>query len=122
QLAASGDYTIDGLITVAAPAGQVAVPHEIPYLAIEHSDDLVPALGGTFVSSDPLIVQREVFDGPPPTTKYVLPAHQLDYYLDTAELIDESENLKLDALLRRFAHTGTEDVTSTLFRAERVGN
>lgn len=122
QLAASGDYAISGLITVAAPAGQVAVPHDIPYLAIEHTDDLVPALGGTFASSDPVVVQREVFDGPPPTTQFVFPAHQLDYYLHTAELIDGSENLRLTEFLQQFPHAQSGDVTSTTFLAERVEN
>ncbi|MCC6270044.1 MAG: hypothetical protein IT190_02075 [Microbacteriaceae bacterium] len=122
QLAASGDYAIVGLITVAAPAGQVAVPHDIPYLAIEHTDDLIPALGGRFVSSDPLVVQREVFDGPPPTAQFVLPAHQLTHYLDTAGLIDDSENLRLRGVLQQFSHPQAENVTSTVFLAERVGN
>ncbi len=119
QLAASGDYTVDGLLTVAAPAGQVDVPHTIPYLAIEHSDDLVPALGGFYSSSDPVVVSRRAFDGPPIGEHPVLPAHRLPRYIETAGLIDESTNVRLRETLQRFVHSGAESVTSTVYVAER---
>lgn len=120
QLAASGDYAVDGLITLGAPAGQVAVPHDIPYLAIEHTNDLVPALGGDFVSSDPVIVRRQLFDGPPPPSEFMLPAHRLSSYLDTAGLVDASDNLRIAETLARLAHPPSDSVTSTVYRAERV--
>lgn len=122
QFAASGDYATEGLITVGAPAGQVAVPHDIPYLAIEHTDDLVPALGGTFSSSDPLIVRRQVFDEPPGPTEPTVPAHRLTRYRDTADLIDRSPNLRLHDLLGQLSKPRADNVTSTLFLAERTHN
>ncbi len=121
QLAASGNYSVDGLLTVGAPAGQVAVPHNIPYLAIEHTNDLVPALGGTFASSDPVIVRRQLFDGPPPPGDRVLPAHELSNYLETAGLVDQSSHSRLSETITRFEHAHYDSVTSTLYRAERVG-
>lgn len=120
QLAASGEYATQGLITLGAPAGQVAVPHSIPYLAIEHTDDVVTALGGNYVSSDPLVVSRRVFDAPPSAVEPVLPAHRLPRYLDTAQLIDESTNLRLHNLTQQFSHSRAESVTSTTYVAERV--
>lgn len=120
QLAASGDYSIDGLVTVGAPAGQVAVPHDIPYLAIEHTNDLVPALGGTFASSEPLVVRRQLFDGPPPPTSVMLPAHQLSNYVETAGLVDDSANLRIGELLARLRQPHAHSVSSTLYLAERV--
>lgn len=120
QLAASGDYTVDGLVTIAAPAGQVAVPHSIPYLAIEHADDLVPALGGFFTSSDPVVVSRRAFDSPPMGDQPVMPAHRLTHYMDTAELIDESTNVRLRDIIQQLAHPHSESITSTLYFAERV--
>lgn len=84
QLAASGDYACEGLMTIAAPDGGVAVPHEVPYIAIKHTDDVVTALGGPYSSSDPLVVQRRVFDEPPGPTEPVMPAHRLTRYIDTA--------------------------------------
>lgn len=120
QLAASGDYTVGGLVTLGAPAGQVAVPHGIPYLAIEHSNDLVPALGGTFASSDPVVVRRQLFDGPPQPGEFVLPAHRLSNYLDTAALVDQSSDPRIEATLRRLEHTSSGTVTSTVYLAERT--
>jgi hypothetical protein len=119
QLAASGDYTVDGLVTLGAPAGQVAVPHDIPYLAVEHTNDLVPALGGTFASSEPVVVRRELFDGAPPTGGAVLPAHELSNYLDTARLIDHSDNEQLGRVLDRLRHAEAATVDSTVYLARR---
>lgn len=120
QLAASGDYAIEGLVTAGGPAGQVSVPHHIAYLAVEHSDDLIPALGGTYVMSDPLVVRRQVFDGPPALSEPVMPAHRLSRYIDTAALIDESRNLNLRKTLQQFEHPHAESVTATVYQAERV--
>lgn len=120
QLAASGDYAVNGLVTLGAPAGQVAVPHDIPYLAIEHTNDLVPALGGTFASSEPVVVRRQLFDGPPPPGDYVLPAHRLSNYLETAALVDGSNDPRIEAALRRLQHSAHSSVTSTVYLAERV--
>lgn len=119
QLAASGDYSIDGLVTFGAPAGQVAVPHDIPYLAVEHTNDLVPALGGTFASSEPVVVRRQLFDGPPPPSEYVLPAHRLPNYLETAGLVDVSDDPRIEATLRRLEHAQATSVTSTVYLATR---
>ncbi|HEU4850494.1 MAG TPA: hypothetical protein VFS93_08790 [Terrimesophilobacter sp.] len=120
QLAASGDYAVTGLVTLGAPAGQVAVPHDIPYLALEHSNDLVPALGGTFASSEPVVVRRQLFDGPPPPSDFVLPAHRLSNYLETAALIDQSSDPRIEATLRRLQHPAHGTVTSTVYLAQRV--
>lgn len=120
QLVASGDYTADALITVGAPAGQVSVPHDVPYLAIEHTDDLVPALGGTFESSDPLVVRRRVFDEAPSPSEPTLPAHRLSHYLDTATLIDDSSNLRLRETLDQLWYPQYQNVDSTTYTAERV--
>lgn len=124
QLAASGDYSAEGLITLGAPAGQVSVPHSIPYVAIEHTDDLMTGLGGNYVSSDPLVVSRRVFDDLPSPSEPVLPAHRLPRYLDTAVLIDKSPNLRLNEVAQKFSHSHSHShpgsVTSTTYVAERV--
>lgn len=121
QIAASGNYSVDGLLTLGAPAGQVSVPHDIPYLAIEHTNDLVPALGGSFASSEPVIVRRQLFDGPPPPSEFVLPAHRLSNYLETAELVDASHNLTIGETLARLDNPYSAEVVSTVYRAERFG-
>ncbi|MDQ1606750.1 MAG: hypothetical protein QOJ18_1117, partial [Microbacteriaceae bacterium] len=121
MLAASGDYDTKGLFTVGAPAGQVEVPHDIPYVAIEHSNDLVPAVGGGWKSSEPVLVTRELFDDGADASERYLPAHELSRYRETARLADAADEGRLtqaaDAL-REFGSGATAGRT-TLYRAER---
>jgi hypothetical protein len=122
RLAASGDYRTAGLYTLGGPAGQVPVPHGIPYVALEHTEDLVPATGGTFASSRPVLVRRSLFDGQPPRSPLVFPAHQLARYRQTAALADASQNRRLLGALRELDGprlSGTT-VTSTFYRAVRT--
>ena len=121
QLAASGDYEVVGLLTLGAPAGQVEVPASVPWIAVEHSDDLVPALGGTFQSMDAIVVRREaagdLLDSP-----YVFPAHQRQRYVETATLIDGTQEGRLVAASRAFDDLGADAarVTSTTYQSERL--
>jgi hypothetical protein len=121
MLAASGDYDTRGLFTVGAPAGQVEVPHDIPYVAIEHSNDLVPAVGGGWKSSEPVLVTRELFDDGADASERYLPAHELSHYRETARLADAADEGRLtqaaDAL-REFG-SGATTARTTLYRAER---
>ena len=122
QLASSGDYNTEGLYTLGAPAGQVAVPASIPYVALEHTEDLVPALGGTWASSEPVLVRRAVFDQRPLDTDIAFPAHQLSYYRQTAVLLDRSDNGRVGDALRSLngLGVGTVTVESTFYQARRV--
>ena len=121
QLAASGDYEVVGLLTLGAPAGQVEVPASVPWIAVEHSDDLVPALGGTFQSMDAIVVRREaagdLLDSP-----YVFPAHQRQRYVETAALIDGTQEGRIVAASRAFDDLGADAarVTSTTYQSERL--
>ena len=119
QLAASGEWNTAGLVTVGAPAGQVAVPHDVAYLAIEHTDDLVPALGGRFEHSQPFMVRRQFASGAVDTSGALLPAHDLDNYLLTAGLADRDPDTRIRDLMTRIDTNGYS-VTSTTYRAERV--
>lgn len=119
QLAASGDWNTAALVTVGAPAGQVAVPHGVDYLAIEHTDDIVPALGGRFEQSAPLVVRREVFDGAVDTSERLLPAHELSNYVLTAELVDAEPDARIRSIVDRLGGDGYR-VTSTMYRADRI--
>jgi len=98
QLAASGDYNTQGLVTFGGPAGTVSVPHDIPYVALEHADDLVPATGGVWKSSDPLLVTRTVYADRPYAGALAVPAHQLVNYRETALLADASDEQRLIAM------------------------
>lgn len=118
RLAASGDWNTTGLVTVGAPAGVVAVPSDIAYLAMEHTDDLVPALGGRFEHSDPLVVRRQFADGTVDVGEKLLPAHDLENYVYTAGLVDREPDRRIRDLFARLDTGGT--VTSKTYRADRV--
>ena len=121
ELAASGDYDTRGLFTLGAPAAQVAVPSSIPWVALEHTDDIVPAVGGSWVSVDPVLVRRELFDGRPVPTEVMLPAHQLAGYRETAAMVDASTEARVTSALAAFDQFGddTTSVDSTLYRGVR---
>jgi hypothetical protein len=120
-LAASGDYNVEGLATFGAPAGQIAVPASIPAVIVEHTDDIVPALGGTQVNQQAVIVERNVFAGREIPTEYAVPAHHYEYYAETAELMDQARSEQLtDAVARLDAFgQGAVSVTSTDYRFVR---
>ncbi|MET4782841.1 hypothetical protein [Glaciihabitans sp. UYNi722] len=122
QLAGSGDYNTKGVFTLGAPAAQIEIPSDVPWVAVEHTDDLVPALAGNWQGSDPVLVRREVFADRPVSTGVVFPAHQIGPYLETARLIDGSEEERLVRSGREFAEFGGQSTTveSTLYSAERA--
>lgn len=122
QLAASGDYDVRGLYTLGAPSGQVDVPRDVPWVAVEHTDDLVPALGGTWATADPVLVRREVFSDGPPPNELAVPAHAAEEYRATAELIDAANESRLREVRAEFGAVGrgAERVESTWYRASRV--
>lgn len=122
QLASSGDYRVAQLYTLGAPAGQVAVPESVPWVAVEHTDDVVPALGGTWAGADPLLVRREAFADGPPVSDHTFPAHLLGEYRGTAAMADQAEEGRLIAARERLDDfgSGAVRVESTLYEAERV--
>ncbi len=122
RLAASGDYNTQGLATFGGPTGQVRIPEGFPAVIVEHSDDLVPALGGEQVNRHAVLVEREVFADREVPTDYAVPAHHYEYYEETARLMDAAESEavtnaigRLDAFGR-----GATTVTSTAYRFERA--
>ncbi|MBX3067084.1 MAG: hypothetical protein KF844_00345 [Cryobacterium sp.] len=119
DLASSGKYNTVGLLTIAAPAGQISVPHDVAYLAVEHTNDLVPALGGDFAHSEPLVVRRQIYDTEPPHGEFVLPAHQLSEYEKTAALVDDSMDPRVEEMIRRLDQPQIALVETTLYSASR---
>ncbi|MDJ0339792.1 hypothetical protein [Cryobacterium sp. PH31-O1] len=97
QVAAYAWFNVQAVATFGAPESKVPVPPGVATLTVEHTDDVVTAMGGDSLidSDDRLLVRREAFAvrEPPPGT--VLPAHDLNTYQETARMIDASpeENL-----------------------------
>jgi hypothetical protein len=122
ELAARGDINAAGLVTFGAPAGQVAVPADLPAIAIEHTDDIIPALGGTAADDDGRVyVRRELFAGIEVPRDSPLPAHQLVGYRETASLVDASLEPRLVAFRATLGGVvGTTPGEQSVWSAERV--
>lgn len=122
MLAASGEFVTTGLTTFGAPAGQIVIPDSVPAVMVEHTDDLIPALGGTQKNIDAVIVQREVFGGRELPESEMVPAHERRYYAETARLMDSARSYQVaraSARLESFV-SGTATVTSTAYTFARA--
>jgi len=123
-LAGSGDYDARGLLTVGGVVSQRLVPEGVPWVAIEHTDDLVPALGGNRVAPDAVLVRRQAFLGETVPSDTLLPAHELSRYRQTAALLDSVQDGRSSAVLdtlNEFSR-GADTVTSTRYLSRRLPN
>ena len=121
-LAASGDYNTQGLVSFGGPTGQVVLPPDIPTVIVEHSDDIVPALGGAQDNVHAVIVERNVYGGRDIPDDLIMPAHHLANYRETAVLLDRAQSEQVAnaiAALDRFG-AGATTVTRTTYEFERV--
>lgn len=121
-LAGSGDYNAQGLFTVGGVVSQNLVPDGVPWLAIEHTDDLVPALGGNRSAPDVVLVRREIFAGSEVPSDVLLPAHELSRYQQTAAMVDAAGDGRTGRLLAQFNQlgAGATTVTTTRYLARRT--
>jgi len=124
RLAASGDYDTQGLLSFGGPTGQVPIPGGFPTVLVEHADDPVPALGGSQDNADAVIVRRDVFGGTEIPETYAVPAHHLEYYARTAQLMDEARSEQVAGTLEQLDGftAGATLESSTAYRFERVGS
>ncbi|KQW05037.1 hypothetical protein ASC66_15275 [Leifsonia sp. Root4] len=120
RLAEAGDLSVAAYVNLGGPLGAVSAA-EAPGLSIEHSEDIVPALGGEAASPTELVtVSRRVLDGADAAAP-LFAAHELERYRETARLIDGSEEARLvefERIVRDFA--GSAPGTETRWRSERL--
>jgi hypothetical protein len=106
------------------------LPADVPVLALEHDQDLVPVLGGTVATGSAglrrLVIRRSLPDdgyGVPvsPATRR-FPAHDLANYRRTLALAEASGDPRLAAFERRIAPfvDGTSPGTVTRWTARRA--
>jgi len=121
-LAASGDYNTKGLVTFGGPGGQIEVPGTFPTVIVEHTDDLVPALGGTNLAPDAVTVRREVYADRLIDNDFSVPSHERGNYRDTAVLIDDAQSDAVREAVRELdrVSAGADSITSTSYLAKRV--
>ncbi|MBG6238593.1 hypothetical protein IWX78_001565 [Mycetocola sp. CAN_C7] len=122
RVAASGAYDTDALITFGSPTGQIPIPDSVAHLAVEHAEDLTPALGGAPIEGDDgrdrVVVTRSIHDPAVPERPFGS-AHFMAGYADTAALIDGSDDPRLDRVKAALDTLGEAERggTSTLYRA-----
>lgn len=101
-LAASGDYQVHGVLSVGGNTGQVPIPADIPTVLVEHTDDLVPAAGGVQRNEHAVLVERQAMAGRELPVDKVVPAHHLEFYQETAQLMDAAGSDQLTGAAAAF--------------------
>ncbi|MDH2443649.1 lipase family protein [Amnibacterium sp. CER49] len=110
RIAQSSGLRVAGVVTLGGPTGQIALPEDVPVLAIEHDDDLVPALPGLPAAGEAgrrrIVVQRSAAGDTLPTMPGTvgfgpgLPTHAVASYVLTTALAERSGDPRVD----RFRH------------------
>ena len=120
--AASGQYNVKGVVTFGAPSGQVHIPASIPVLSVRNTEDLVPATSGYDVNPNAVVVERSVFSDSAVPTDWAVPAHRLEYYQETAAVVDSATSSQVRAVLDPLNSfgAGAQRVDSTLWVATRT--
>ena len=86
RLAESGRYRTTGLLVVGSPTGTLSVKGDYPAIALRHSDDVVPRLGGSDRGSGFVTIERGSGSG----VGNIPGAHERAGYVDMARDIDSS--------------------------------
>ncbi len=95
-LAESGVYKTAGLVTAGSPTGTLPTRGDYPAVVIEHTNDIVPGLGGGRLTTKATVVTRDSGHN----RLDVLGAHSTTSYEHTATLIDQSSAPELAAMPR----------------------
>ena len=121
-VASSGNFDVKGVVTFGAPSGQVHIPASVPVLSVRNAEDLVPATSGYDVNPHAVVVQRTVFAHQPVPSDWAVPAHRLDYYQQTAAIVDNAQSERVRSVLDPLDAfgAGATKVDSTLWVATRV--
>jgi hypothetical protein len=123
RVAQSPDVTAQAVITAGAPIHAMSVPDGLPVIAVEHTGDLVPALGGPVTNAQPGLtyVRSSGAHTAPSSEPTLLPAHRLESYVESARQLDGrhlSDATSVEAI-RTQLQTLPDSGTSTLWRATR---
>lgn len=122
-IATSGEYDTPALVTFGSPTAGIDVSSDTVDVAVEHTDDLVPALGGIARGGDAgggdrILVTRQTYTGDVPPHSSPIDAHHMGEYALTAQKMDVSGDPRLAAALATLP--GETAGTAEVFRAERL--
>lgn len=113
------DFKVVGLVTAGAPIGHLRNQMNVPTMAIEHSNDLVPKLDGQLNPnrSNWVTATRNIAGANP------LEAHELKNYVETAKLVDKADDSGASAIRARLLELtkGTQVVETRWFEITRTG-
>jgi len=112
-LAESGVYKTAGLVTAGSPTGTLPTRGDYPAVVIEHTNDIVPGLGGGRLTTKATVVTRDSGHN----RLDVLGAHSTKSYEHTATLIDQSSAPELAAMPRPLS--GRDRGRAMVFSATR---
>ncbi|MFD3443474.1 hypothetical protein ACFDTO_02605 [Microbacteriaceae bacterium 4G12] len=126
EVANRGTFPVAGVLTLGAPVGQIPVPDGVAAVSVEHSEDVLAALGGHGLAAEDggnaVVVRRSVAAELAEGGTTLFAAHGFDRYAETAALLDDSDEERI----RDFRATLTsflgdrEQGTVSLWRADRV--
>jgi hypothetical protein len=130
RIAEGQEFRVGDVVTVGAPIHQIQLPATTRLTAIEHTEDLIPALGGVALGGVALAgaggggntttVRREALGGIRPDPRDPLPGHNLSRYIETGRAIDLSAEPQLTALRNRLVAATSGQGEASLWRGERV--
>lgn len=119
RIAESPDVSPAAVITAGAPIHQISLNRNIPVVAFEHSDDLVPVLGGPVTVEGTTYVRRAALtNGREINGTNLLPAHDINAYVETARMTSLGADARLTDI-RSVIDALTRDGTSSLWRGKR---
>jgi len=115
QLAESGEFNTVGVASFGGPTAELSIPAGVEAVTVEHTDDIVPAFGGTPAEvDDRVLVRSRAFAAGEAPAGQALPAHALTSYQATARLMDGSHEpnlLRFRDTLAGVGGTGPAEVT-----------
>ncbi|PFG30219.1 hypothetical protein [Paramicrobacterium agarici] len=111
----SDEYNVQTLVTFGAPSTGADLPDGVNAYAVEHSGDLIPAVGGFTDGGERVVVTGDAPEGGDDW----LAAHHMSGYEHTASQMDESLDPRFDPLKSALDAIGGEG-TSTEYHAERI--
>jgi pimeloyl-ACP methyl ester carboxylesterase len=112
-------FKVVGLVTAGAPIGHLRNQMNVPTMALEHSNDLVPKLDGQLNPnrSNWVTATRKIPEASP------LEAHRLENYVETAKLVDQADDAGASAIRSKILDLtrGTQVVETRWFELTRAG-
>jgi len=112
-------FKVVGLVTAGAPIGHLRNQMNVPTMAIEHSNDLVPKLDGQLnPNRSNWVTATRKIEGANP-----LEAHELQNYVETAKLVDQADDPGAAAIRSKILDLtkGTQVVETRWFELTRTG-